>query len=126
MIVTQSGFGLSRHVQQRQHKNHPMISKYFKIQNAEKAAKFDSRTTGTICVRFPFNDYWRGKNRRVFTGEPVESRIPRFREGKVFVSYDNRSFEVQPHARLILKGYKARIFWRTVSSSERVTVGGAA
>jgi hypothetical protein len=98
-----------------------------KIRNVEKAARFDSRSTGKITVRFPFNDYWRGKNRRVFTGEPVESRIPRFREGKVFVSYDNRSFEVQPHAQLILKGYKAHIFWRTVSSLERVaTVGGAA
>ena len=97
-----------------------------KIRNVEKAAKLDSRVTGKIVVRFPFNDYWRGKNRRVFTGEPVESRVPHFRDGCVFVKYDKREFQVQPHAQLWVKGYPAHIFWRTVSSLERVTtVGGA-
>jgi len=112
---------VSEAVRPRQKNNNMKIQ----IRNVEKAARFDSRHTGKICVRFPFNDYWRGKNRRVFTGEPVESRKPRFREGKVFVNYDNRSFEVQPYAQHFCDGYKAHIFWRTVSSSERVTVGGA-
>ena len=120
-------FDFARRRELTQRRKTHMKNTIIKIRNVEKAARFDSRFTGKITVRFPLNDYGRGKNRRVFTGEPVESRIPRFREGKVFVSYDKRSFEVQPYAQLICNGYKAHIFWRTVSSvGAPVTVGGAA
>jgi hypothetical protein len=90
-----------------------MTSTKIQIRNVEKAAKHDARRTGKITVRFPFNDYNQG-NGRVFTGEPVEARVPRFRDGAVFVKYDNREFQVEPHARLLVKGYKAEIFWRTI------------
>jgi len=84
-----------------------------KIRNVEKAAKHQARWTGRITVRFPYNDYYRGKG-RVFTGEPVEARVPHFRDGCVFVKYDKREFQVQAHAQLWVKGYPAQIFWRTI------------
>ncbi len=90
-----------------------MTSTKIEIRNVEKAAQHSARRTGKITVRFPFNDYYQGKG-RVFTGEPVEARVPRFRDGSVFVKYDKREFRVEPHARLLVKGYKAEIFWRTI------------
>lgn len=90
-----------------------MTSSKIQIRNVEKAAKHEARWTGKIAVRFPFNDYYRGKG-RVFTGEPVENRVPHFRDGRVFVKYDKREFQVQAHAKLLVKGYPAQIFWRTI------------
>jgi hypothetical protein len=90
-----------------------MTSEKIEIRNVTKAAKFDARLTGKISVKFPFNDYFRGGG-RIFTGEPIEARMPRFRDGRVFVKYDAREFQVIPHARLLVKGYKAQIFWRTI------------
>lgn len=90
-----------------------MTSNKIEIRNVEKAAKHQARLTGTITVRFPFNDYLRGKG-RVFTGEPVEARVPRFRDGSVFVKYDKREFQVEAHATVLVKGYPAQIFWRTI------------
>lgn len=90
-----------------------MTSSEIEIRNVEKAAKHNARYTGKIVVRFPFNDYYKGKG-RVFTGEPLAARVPRFRDGSVFVKYDKREFQVKPHAQLLVKGYKAEIFWRTI------------
>ena len=106
--------GFSGHVNNDNlNKTTPMTTTTFTIRNTEKAARTESRSTGKISVRFPFSDYYRGKG-RVFTGRPVEARKPIIRDGRVFVKYDCREFEVFAQANVIIRGLKADIVWSTI------------
>lgn len=69
----------------------------FEIRNTAKAVSREARHTGSILVRFPFNDYYRGPG-KVFTGKPRAFRTPKISDGTVSVRYDNRTFNVKAYA----------------------------